>query len=119
MLAQKPRIGSRSQGVLLASRVTSSASTPPRQSLREILAGVPPVYPHDLVQAIRRDEAAVERVLVVLDDDPTGTQTVHSVPVLAEWSVDTLIEEVSAGGYCCMQSMAIHTMNRNNNNRGN
>lgn len=38
--------------------------------------------------------AAVRRMLVVLDDDPTGTQTVHSVPVLAEWSVDILIKEV-------------------------
>ena len=28
--------------------------------------------------------------LAVIDDDPTGTQTVHSVPVLADWSVDTL-----------------------------
>ena len=28
--------------------------------------------------------------LAVIDDDPTGTQTVHSVPVLADWSVDSL-----------------------------
>lgn len=38
--------------------------------------------------------AAVGRMLVVLDDDPTGTQTVHSVSVLAEWSVDSLAKEV-------------------------
>ncbi len=25
--------------------------------------------------------------LVVVDDDPTGTQTVHGVPVLLQWSV--------------------------------
>ena len=25
------------------------------------------------------------KVLVVLDDDPTGTQTVHGVNVLTEW----------------------------------
>jgi len=28
--------------------------------------------------------------LVVIDDDPTGSQTVHSVPVLWDWSVETL-----------------------------
>ena len=28
--------------------------------------------------------------LVVLDDDPTGTQTVHGIDVLAEWSVESL-----------------------------
>lgn len=31
---------------------------------------------------------------MVLDDDPTGTQTVHNVCVLAEWSVDVLAKEV-------------------------
>lgn len=28
--------------------------------------------------------------LPVLDDDPTGTQTVHSVPVLARWTPEEL-----------------------------
>lgn len=34
--------------------------------------------------------AADRRKIVVLDDDPTGVQSVHDVPVLAEWSVDEL-----------------------------
>jgi uncharacterized protein YgbK (DUF1537 family) len=33
--------------------------------------------------------------VVVLDDDPTGTQTVHGVPVLTEWSVETLCDELA------------------------
>jgi uncharacterized protein YgbK (DUF1537 family) len=32
--------------------------------------------------------------VVVLDDDPTGTQTVHGIPVLTEWSVATLEAEL-------------------------
>ena len=32
--------------------------------------------------------------VVVLDDDPTGTQTVHNVPVLTDWSVETLQSEL-------------------------
>lgn len=36
-----------------------------------------------------------QRVLVVLDDDPTGTQTVHDVPVLTKWSVSLLAAEMA------------------------
>jgi uncharacterized protein YgbK (DUF1537 family) len=32
--------------------------------------------------------------VVVLDDDPTGTQTVHGIPVLTEWPVETLQKEL-------------------------
>ena len=54
----------------------------------ELLAGLP------AVRAVGPAEVA-ERVaggprLVVLDDDPTGTQTVADVPVLTSWSVDDL-----------------------------
>jgi uncharacterized protein YgbK (DUF1537 family) len=38
--------------------------------------------------------------IVVLDDDPTGTQTVHGVPVLTEWSVPLLVAELTAPGSC-------------------
>jgi len=30
----------------------------------------------------------------MLDNDPTGTQTVHNIPVLTEWSVETLRAEL-------------------------
>lgn len=36
-------------------------------------------------------------VLVVLDDDPTGTQTCHDINVLAVWDRDTLLEEFRSG----------------------
>ena len=36
-------------------------------------------------------------VLVVLDDDPTGTQTCHDINVLAVWDHDTLLEEFRSG----------------------
>ena len=38
--------------------------------------------------------------IVVLDDDPTGTQTVHGVPVLTEWSIPSLVAELTAPGPC-------------------
>jgi uncharacterized protein YgbK (DUF1537 family) len=33
--------------------------------------------------------------LVVLDDDPTGTQTCHNISVLTSWEVDELVTELS------------------------
>lgn len=35
--------------------------------------------------------------VVVLDDDPTGTQTVSGVPVLTAWDTDTLAAELGSG----------------------
>ncbi len=31
--------------------------------------------------------------VIILDDDPTGTQTVHGVPVITEWSVEAIAAE--------------------------
>ena len=36
-------------------------------------------------------------VTIVLDDDPTGTQTVRGVPVLTEWTQDVLTQEILSG----------------------
>lgn len=33
-------------------------------------------------------------VIIVLDDDPTGTQTVHDIPVLTEWTSDAIAKEL-------------------------
>ncbi len=35
----------------------------------------------------------LDRTCVVIDDDPTGNQTVYDVPLLTEWDVDTLTKE--------------------------
>ncbi|MEV0641717.1 four-carbon acid sugar kinase family protein [Streptomyces sp. NPDC050619] len=54
----------------------------------EVLDGLPPV------REVSADEVAARIArgprLVVLDDDPTGTQTVAGVPVLTSWTVDDL-----------------------------
>ncbi|NER17802.1 four-carbon acid sugar kinase family protein [Spongiivirga citrea] len=38
--------------------------------------------------------AATPRVVVIIDDDPTGTQTVYNVPIVTDWSYATLEYEV-------------------------
>ncbi|KAI3515639.1 hypothetical protein L1887_14540 [Cichorium endivia] len=40
------------------------------------------------------------KTLVVLDDDPTGTQTVHDVDVLTEWNVESLAEQLKNRPKC-------------------
>jgi uncharacterized protein YgbK (DUF1537 family) len=62
------------------------------------LAELPAPWPVDLLPAIRARLAAGGRKLVVLDDDPTGTQTVHHVPVLTTWEVEALAAELAEPG---------------------
>ena len=59
-----------------------------------LLGSLPPEWPEDLLPAIQRQVKAQGRKVIVLDDDPTGTQTVHGVPVLTEWPVDALRAEL-------------------------
>ena len=55
-------------------------------SLDRVLADQPPVLHVD----VPLDEVQSGRRLVVLDDDPTGTQTIADIPVLTSWSVDDI-----------------------------
>ncbi len=71
-----------------------NTSTPTAVLLADRLAELPPPWPVDLLPGIRRSVAAGGRKLVVLDDDPTGTQTVHDIPVLTTWTVDALTDEL-------------------------
>lgn len=60
----------------------------------QILASLPPVWPHRVCDRIGAAVRQSDRKLVVLDDDPTGTQTVYDIPVITEWSVDRLESEL-------------------------
>lgn len=59
----------------------------------ELFGRLPGEWAEDLLPAIQARVRAEGRKVVVLDDDPTGTQTVHGVPVLTEWPVERLVEE--------------------------
>src|SRR5688572_7720550 len=65
-----------------------------RYILADLLNSLPPVWPDDPQAAIAAALQAQQEKVVVLDDDPTGTQTVHGVPVLTDWSVPTLRTEL-------------------------
>lgn len=50
-----------------------------------LLQSLPSEWPLDLTEDIRKLDQHNSKTLVVLDDDPTGTQTVHDIDVLTEW----------------------------------
>jgi uncharacterized protein YgbK (DUF1537 family) len=63
---------------------------PTRRPLAELLASLPPEGAEDLGPALREALRAAPAKVAVLDDDPTGTQTVHGIPVLTEASTAAL-----------------------------
>ncbi len=63
-------------------------------------AALPPVWPHDALAPNAAAASASRRTLVVLDDDPTGTQTVRDVAVVTTWDVTTLSAELAAAPAC-------------------
>lgn len=44
-------------------------------------------------EELKKERQGFNRKIIVLDDDPTGTQTVHDVPVYTDWSLET-VEEI-------------------------
>jgi uncharacterized protein YgbK (DUF1537 family) len=65
--------------------------------LQEILNPLPPIWPENLLPAIQHEIAQNPVSVVVLDDDPTGTQTVHDIPVLTTWNLYSIIDEFKRG----------------------
>ena len=61
---------------------------------KDLFRDLPPEWPEDLLPLIREQVGATRRKVAVLDDDPTGTQTVHNTPVLTDWSVEALQAEL-------------------------
>ncbi len=56
-----------------------------------------PEWSEDLLPEIRHRVQSANQTIVVLDDDPTGTQTVYDTPVLTEWSTSSVLAEFEAG----------------------
>lgn len=75
-------------------------STPQPLARETLFESLPPPGPDDLLAQIRARIAASGRKVVVLDDDPTGTQTVHDIPVLTGWSTPALEAELRQDTPC-------------------
>ena len=59
---------------------------------------LPSEWPASLLPAIRTQITTYGRKLVVLDDDPTGTQTVYDIPVLTTWAVADVVQRLRLEG---------------------
>ncbi|KAI9148046.1 putative uncharacterized oxidoreductase ygbj protein [Paramyrothecium foliicola] len=86
-------------------------------NLQPTLQSLPPPPSQNIRQQVRDHlhNSANEQVpiLVALDDDPTGTQTCHDIPVLTVWDVPTLTAEFKntppGGGFFILtNSRALH-----------
>lgn len=67
----------------------------PILSYRDTLERLPPpVLETDLAERINYQvQGRHLETLVILDDDPTGTQTCHDIKVLTTWDLDILVDE--------------------------
>jgi hypothetical protein len=86
-------------------------SSYPILSRDRTFASLPQEYPSDaLAQITSLLSTSSPRRLVVLDDDPTGTQTCHDISVLTVWDIPTLKTEFlssSAGFFILTNSRAL------------
>lgn len=72
-----------------------------RQNTRLPLRALTEPSPADEAAAdvlLARELALCDKKVVVLDDDPTGTQTVHGVPVYTSWEPETLLRAFQEPG---------------------
>jgi len=85
------------------------------QDLQILLASLPSPYvgaPREDTRQALESDASIP-LLIVLDDDPTGTQTCHDIAVLSVWNTPILIEEVKrtpagSGFFILTNSRALH-----------
>ncbi|KAK3128896.1 hypothetical protein QOZ80_6BG0467940 [Eleusine coracana subsp. coracana] len=68
--------------------------TPTMLSKEDVLHSLPAEWSEDpMDDVVSIASRSSTNILVVLDDDPTGTQTVHDIEVLTEWPVEALVEQ--------------------------
>ncbi|MDQ8180633.1 four-carbon acid sugar kinase family protein [Pelagicoccus sp. SDUM812005] len=76
----------------------------------QVLAQLPAPWPEEALIGIRRALRSSPRKVVVLDDDPTGTQTVEDITVVTQWDPQTLreaFEETNLGFFILTNSRAL------------
>jgi uncharacterized protein YgbK (DUF1537 family) len=82
--------------------MTANDTNTRRPSAEEILAAAPPVRDEPGArERIRAAHAAAGRRIAVLDDDPTGSQTVHDVSVVTVFEADEYAAGLAAPGSTC------------------
>ncbi|MDZ4709342.1 MAG: four-carbon acid sugar kinase family protein [Saprospiraceae bacterium] len=62
--------------------------------VKEMLNLLPPEYKPELIASIRDEFLKSDKTIIVLDDDPTGTQTCRDITVLTSWDTAIITEEL-------------------------
>jgi hypothetical protein len=84
-------VGARASSSSPESESSKGATLPDKPSHQSIpkdstLNSLPREWPEDpLIEIHRAEKEGKAKVLIVLDDDATGTQTVNGVTVLTDW----------------------------------
>lgn len=86
---------------VLPKNIARKTMTEKTHNQADMLASLPAPWQASLLTEIRQQVARDGRKIVVLDDDPTGTQTVYGLPVLTRWDVPTLTQELQAANPAC------------------
>lgn len=63
----------------------------------DTINALPSFEAENLTPLIRAELKKKNKTIIVLDDDPTGTQTMHHVPALTVWDVQVITEEIEKG----------------------
>jgi uncharacterized protein YgbK (DUF1537 family) len=66
-----------------------------RTTIAELTNSLPQEIDQDVTHLILEMTKQNEVTTIVLDDDPTGTQTVHDIPVYTKWTLPIIIEALS------------------------
>lgn len=61
----------------------------------EIIESLPPEWPQNLYGWIENLNQQLKTITIILDDDPTGNQTVHDIPILTDWNTETIKNELT------------------------
>jgi uncharacterized protein YgbK (DUF1537 family) len=61
---------------------------------QHIANSLPAIPESELLPIIKVVSQRLNKVIIVLDDDPTGTQTMHDVPVLTTWGEEAIELEI-------------------------
>ena len=65
------------------------------------LDALPPPWADNLLPGLQSTIARINRKVWILDDDPTGTQTIAGLPVITRWDVTTLRAEFTQPDVGC------------------
>jgi uncharacterized protein YgbK (DUF1537 family) len=63
-------------------------------NVNQKITQLPSEYKQELLPSIRKEFLESKKTILVLDDDPTGTQTCYDVIVLTMWTADLIAEEL-------------------------